>query len=180
MNDLFLDKLVSDFVLYIPKIPTVLTVVLGGGLVIKVFNKSVRKMLEIAKVDRTLIQFVTTFIAFACWVFLISLVFSVLGFTQISLAFSGSIALVIMGVASNAGNLVQDLLAGIFLIAEPDFKVGQQVRLNTITGKIVGLDIKKTKVIDDQGNIHVIPNKMFDANVFVIEQNQATKLEKGA
>ncbi len=167
-----LSEMFREIMNYIPKLPTLLLVVVIGVSLIRLVQRTTRRVLLFARLDKALVQFVTTFIAFAGWVFLISLMFSVLGFPQLSLAFSGSIALILMGVASNATHLIQDLLAGIFLIAEPDFTVGQRVRLNAIVGDIVGLDIKKTKVEDESGHIHVIPNKMFDSNVFVIEPRQ--------
>jgi len=165
-------EMIREFMTYLPKLPTLLLVVIIGVSLIRLVQRTTRRVLLFARLDKALVQFVTTFIAFAGWVFLISLIFSVLGFPQLSIAFSGSIALILLGIASNANHLIQDLLAGIFLIAEPDFTVGQRVRLNAIAGNIIGLDIKKTKVRDETGNIHVIPNKMFDANVFVIEPEQ--------
>lgn len=160
----------SDHVMqYVPKIPTVILVIALGVFLIRLLDNIIRRMLGVAKIEPTLISFVSTFVKFACWVFLIATVFSVLGFSQISLAFSGSIALVIMGVATNANSLVQDLLSGLFLLAEPDFKEGRTIRLNAVLGTIVGMDIKKTKIKDGDGNIHIVPNRMFDANIFVIQ-----------
>lgn len=172
MQDDLIQEISSHIMEYLPKIPTVIVVLVAGVLLIRLLQGMLRRMLEVARVEHTLISFVVTFVKFVCWVFLISLVFSILGFSQISLAFSGSVALVIMGVASNANSLVQDLLAGIFLLAEPEFKEGKTVRLNAVNGSIVGMDIKKTKVQDGEGNIHVIPNRMFDANIYVIENDE--------
>lgn len=168
----------GNFMEYVPKIPTVIMVVALGVLLIRILEGIVRRMLKVAKVDPTLISFVTTFVKFVCWVFLIATVFSILGFSQISLAFSGSIALVIMGVATNANSLVQDLLSGLFLLAEPDFKEGRAIRLNAVAGTIIGMDIKKTKVMDADGNIHIVPNRMFDANIFVIQDHSKEAKEK--
>ena len=168
MQDGVVSAITGQFMQYIPKLPTVIFVIAAGVLLIRLLQGILQRMLKVAKVDQTLITFVTTFVKFACWVFLIATVFSILGFSQISLAFSGSIALVIMGVATNANSLVQDLLSGLFLLAEPDFKEGRSIRLNAVNGTIIGMDIKKTKILDAEGNIHIVPNRMFDANIFVI------------
>lgn len=178
LQDDLVKETLSHIMEYLPKIPTVIIVLAIGVALIRLLQRVIGRMLEVAKVEHTLISFVITFVKFVCWVFLISFVFSILGFSQISLAFSGSVALVIMGVASNANSLVQDLLAGIFLLAEPEFKEGKMVRLNAVNGSIVGMDIKKTKIQDDQGNIHVVPNRMFDANIYVIESEEVHAAEK--
>ena len=73
-----------------------------------------------------------------------------------------------MGIASNANSLIQDLLAGIFLIADTDFKVGAEVKINNVQGTVVGLDIKKTKIKDENGHIFVVSNKVFDGNIYEI------------
>ncbi len=164
-----LSEMYSDVLQYFSKLPSLIVVLIIGVTLIRFAQHSIGRLLQLARLDRALIQFVSTFLAFAGWVFLISLIFSILGFPQLSLAFSGSIALVLLGVATNATNLIQDLLAGIFLIAEPDFTVGRKIRVLSVVGTIVGLDIKKTKVADESGHVHFVPNKVFDANVFVIE-----------
>jgi len=164
-----LREMYSDVLQYFSKLPSLIVVLIIGVTLIRFAQHSIGRLLQLARLDRALIQFVSTFLAFAGWVFLISLIFSILGFPQLSLAFSGSIALVLLGVATNATNLIQDLLAGIFLIAEPDFTVGRKIRVLSVVGTIVGLDIKKTKVADESGHVHFVPNKVFDANVFVIE-----------
>lgn len=169
MTNGMLQEMSSHLMGYVPKIPTVILVIAIGVLLIRFLDRVMRRMLGLAKIEATLISFVTTFIKFAGWVFLIATVFSILGFSQISLAFSGSIALVIMGVATNANSLVQDLLSGLFLLAEPDFKEGRAIHLNAVKGTILSMDIKKTKILDDAGNIHIVPNRMFDANIFVIK-----------
>ncbi|NMA61348.1 MAG: mechanosensitive ion channel family protein [Firmicutes bacterium] len=178
MQGEFVREFFDHIMQYVPKIPTVILVIAVGVLLIRFLDSIIQRMLGVARIEPTLISFVSTFVKFVCWVFLIATVFSVLGFSQISLAFSGSIALVIMGVATNANSLVQDLLSGLFLLAEPDFKEGSVIRLNAVLGTIVGMDIKKTKIMDGDGNIHIVPNRMFDANIFVIQCPDEVELEE--
>lgn len=171
MGNGFILEIYNDLMLYLPKLPAVLIVLGAGTLVIRFLKAATSRIMRRMRLDETLISFVNAFLMFALWVFLISLVFSVLGFPQISVAFSGSIALILVGVASNANSMIQDLLAGIFLIADPDFKVGAVVKVNNVTGTVIGLDIKKTKVRDSEGNVHVVSNKVFDTTVYTIEKH---------
>lgn len=161
---------VQDVVGFVLKMPSLLATVVVGFLVIQIIQRTVRRVMTITNLDPILISFVNAFIGFSCWVFVISVVFAILGFPHISVAFSGSIALVIIGLTSSANLLVQDILAGVFLIAEPEFTVGRTVRVNNITGIITGLDIKKTKIRDAAGDIHVVANKTFDTSVYIIEK----------
>lgn len=128
------------------------------------------------RLEAGVIGFVQAFITFACWVLLISVVFAVLGLPQISVAFSGSIALILVGVASNANSMIQDLLAGIFLIADPDFKVGAEVKVSSVEGTVVNLDIKKTKIMDADGKIHVVSNRTLTHQSILLMERCATTL----
>ena len=86
----------SDIAAYLPKLPSIIIVLGLGVFVIRFLQKAVVRLLRRLRLDDTLISFVNAFLTFACWVFLISIVFSILGFPQISVAFSGSIALILL------------------------------------------------------------------------------------
>jgi len=161
-------EIIDNIMVYIPKIPMVVFTLALGILLIRFIKKATIRIMNRMRLDTTIISFTTAFITFTLWVFLISLLFSILGFPQISVAFSGSIALILVGIASNANSLIQDLLAGIFLIADTDFKVGAEVKINNVQGTVVGLDIKKTKIKDENGHIFVVSNKVFDGNIYEI------------
>lgn len=166
-------EIYNNIMEYLPKVPSAIIVLAFGSLLIKMLKKIADRVMHRLRLEEDIIGYIQAFLTFACWVFLISVIFAIMGFPQISVAFSGSIALILVGVASNANSMIQDLLAGIFLIADPDFKVGAQVSVNNISGTVVSLDIKKTKIRDAEGNIYVVSNKVFDGNVYVVRNNHA-------
>ncbi len=171
MDKGLLDEIYANVMVYLPKLPSAIIILGVGSLAINLVNRIVVRLMKRFRLDDTLIGFVKGFVTFTCWVFLASIIFAVMGLPQVSVAFSGSIALVLVGIATNANSMIQDLLAGIFLIADHDFKVGAQVKINNISGKVSSLDIKKTKIQDEEGNIHVISNKTFDSAVYIIYPN---------
>ena len=60
-----------------------------------------------------------------------------------SLAFSGSLALIAMGLANSASSIVGDLFSGVTLIADDDFEIGQRVTAAGITGTLEAIDMRK-------------------------------------
>ena len=175
LDNELINEIYTNIMTYLPKLPSALIILGLGSILIDFLNRMVTRIMKKFHLDEALIGFVKGFITFACWVFLVAIIFAVMGLPQISVAFSGSIALILVGVASNANSMIQDLLAGIFLIADHDFTVGAKVKVNNISGTVTSLDIKKTKIRDDDGNLHVVSNKTFDSSVYVIypesEQN---------
>ena len=143
-NDI-LTQISEKIMLYLPKLPVALIVLGIGNYLIWLLKRFAGRIMRRFQLEAGIIGFVQAFLTFACWVFLISIVFAVLGLPHISVAFSGSIALILVGIASNANSMIQDILAGIFLIADPDFKVGAHVKVNNIDGTVVNLDIKRQK-----------------------------------
>lgn len=73
----------------------------------------------------------------------------------------------ILGLAISFGsqNLVRDVIAGIFIILEKQFTVGDQVQISGIKGKIQKMSLRLTVIKDQAGTTHSIPN----GNISVVQ-----------
>ncbi|NLU42375.1 MAG: mechanosensitive ion channel, partial [Firmicutes bacterium] len=81
-----------------------------------------------------------------------------------------------LGLASSANNVVSDLYGGISLIAESSIRVGRRIRAAGVEGRIIDMNIRKLRLIDDEGNIHIIPNKAVDGStIVVIAENEESQ-----
>ena len=93
------------------------------------------------------------------WVVGIASVFLILGAwgadTTMMLASAGVLTLII-GLGSQA--LVADILAGIFIVFEGDFQVGDIVILDGWRGEVKCIGIRTTKLIDAGGNVKIVNN----------------------
>ncbi len=93
------------------------------------------------------------------WIIAIASVFFVLwawgADTTMMLASAGVLTLII-GLGSQA--LVQDILAGIFIVFEGDFQVGDIVIVDGWRGTVKAIGIRTTKLVDAGGNIKIINN----------------------
>jgi len=93
------------------------------------------------------------------WVIAIASVFLVLwawgANTTMMLASAGVLTLII-GLGSQA--LVADILAGIFIVFEGDFQVGDIVIIDGWRGTVKAIGIRTTKLVDAGGNIKIVNN----------------------
>ncbi len=66
----------------------------------------------------------------------------------------------IIGIAIAFGSqtLVKDLLTGIFIVAENQYRVGDVVEINTSEGRVERVGTRSTILRDTEGNVHYIPN----------------------
>ena len=114
--------------------------------------------------------------SFLKWVIAIAAVFFVLhawgANTTMMLASAGVVTLII-GLGSQA--LVADILAGIFIVFEGDFQVGDIVIIDGWRGEIKEIGIRTTKLIDAGGNIKIINNSEIKT---IINQTQELSIAK--
>jgi small-conductance mechanosensitive channel len=75
------------------------------------------------------------------------------------LAGSGLIGLAI-GMGSTA--LIRDYLSGLFILLEDQFRVGEEIGVAGIRGKVKNLNLRRTVLEDEKGTIYYIPNGQID------------------
>lgn len=57
-----------------------------------------------------------------------------------------------------AQSLIKDFIAGIFVVLENQYRVGDVVRLNDVSGTVKKISTRITVLRDIDGNVHYIPN----------------------
>jgi len=66
----------------------------------------------------------------------------------------------VIGIAIGFGaqSLVKDLVAGVFIIIENHFRVGDVVRIADVAGVVESMNLRRTVLRDLDGIVHVVPN----------------------
>lgn len=62
------------------------------------------------------------------------------------------------GLGFGAQNLVRDLIAGIVILSEDQYSVGDRVTLVATTGTVQDVQLRVTVLRDDDGVVHYVPN----------------------
>ena len=116
------------------------------------------------------------FVNFLKWVVVIAAIFFVLSAwglrAEFSAAGAGIVALVI-GLGSQS--LVADILAGIFIVFEGDYQVGDIVILDGWRGEIQSIGVRTTKLIDAGFNVKIVNNSEIKT---IINQSKEVSLAK--
>jgi small-conductance mechanosensitive channel len=76
---------------------------------------------------------------------------------NITAALAG-LGIVAIAVGFGAQSLIKDLLAGIFILLEDQYRVGDVVRVADITGMVEQIGLRRTVLRDLDGIVHSIPN----------------------
>ncbi len=150
------------------RLPGAIVTFLICYIVIRILLYLVSGALQAARVNRAMAGIIRSGVAVVLWVGAVALVFQSLGLNQIAIALSGSVAVVTIGLASGANKLVSDMVAGLFLARNRDFKIGQRIKLEEVEGTIHSLDSRKVRVVGENGTLYIIPNTKFDELIWHI------------
>lgn len=64
-----------------------------------------------------------------------------------------------IAVGLGAQSFVSDVVNGFFILLEQQFDVGDEVDLNNIHGKVVGIGMRTTRLLSGDGTVNFIPNR---------------------
>lgn len=124
--------------------------VLAGGLRAQVDDDRLHRREQ--TVESFLTKGANTFIAFATGM----VVLTEIGVNVTPLIASAGIVGVAVGLG--AQTLVRDAIAGVFLLIENQYDLGDRVRLNGVEGEVIEVSLRRTTIRDDEGGVHTIPN----------------------
>ena len=112
---------------------------------------------DIEKRENTLTQLIRSFWRITIIAYIAAMVASKLFYCDLSPLFASA---GIIGVALGFGaqSLVKDFLAGIFIIAENQYRVGDVVDVMGASGTVERVGTRSTVLRDADGNVHYLPN----------------------
>lgn len=149
----------------IPKLPGTLLNLLIGYIAIQVLIWMLSHLLKLTNLPK-LRGIILSLARMTLWVILIIFLANNLGFNKLAIAISSSVLVVMFFLNTGLAPLITDAISGIFLCTDPDFRVGSKVRMgkgeNAIEGYIKEVDMRKVRLLDENGNTHVLPNSVVD------------------
>ena len=84
-----------------------------------------------------------------------------------------------IAISLGAKELVSDILSGLFIIFEGEFRVGDIITVGTWSGTVVEIGVRTTKVMDGSQNIKVIRNSNVSDIVNMTKQSSYTWVDVG-
>ena len=169
-NTTFSDPVIDGLNWVIPRLPGVVLLLLVGILVIRVVVRLLRFILSVTVVHVALRGVLVSVIEIFMWLFLSVKLLEALGFQNIVVLLTGSIAALGLAMAAGGSTLVSDIIAGIFLARDVDFDVGDEVIAGETPtrGVVESMDARRTRIRDQDGVLHVIPNSVVERKEWVL------------
>jgi small-conductance mechanosensitive channel len=155
----------------LPRLPIALYDLLLGILIIRLLKRGIRLILKATRMQPGLRYVLTSIIETIMWILLTIALLNELGFSGVIFFFTGSIAAIGIAMAAGGSTLVSDIIAGVFLAQDHDFNVGDEIAVmndRPIIGVIERMDARRTRLRDERGLMHVIPNSIIERKEWVV------------
>lgn len=115
-----------------------------------------KKMMEKSNKAKTVITLLDGLIKYGSALALIFLILQAFGVNTAAIWESVGIITLIIGLG--AQSLIADIIAGVFIIFENEYSVGEIVSIDNFRGTVSEIGIRATKILDMAGNIKIINN----------------------
>lgn len=141
------DELVDQVVTALPRIVAGLIFLAVAVIAVKAVQAVLRWVLRrTAPGDSPVYrQFVMTVVSVFLW-FAVALSFlSVVGLGGLAASLGTATGFVALGVAYALSNMIEDVVAGVYLLRDPDFMPGDTVTVGDMTGEVRSIELRKTR-----------------------------------
>jgi small conductance mechanosensitive channel len=162
---------------YGPKIPELIVTIVIGILLVKLLLMILSRSLRVIRISRALSNVLISIISVILWVLLFSELARQAGMTNLAFTISGSIVVIGLALANGASTLTSDIISGIYLAKDQDFEIGYRVKIGDIEGIIRKVDMRKVRVRDDEGKLHIFPNNVVDKADWVVLAREPEEID---
>jgi len=159
------ERIVSEFV---ADIVTVLPTLLSGFVFLTlayIFIRLVRSVLGsvlgrlYADEQQLIVDLVVTVVSVFLWFGVGLTLFKIVGMDDVAASLGTATGFVALGVAFALKEMIADTVAGVYLLQDPDFNEGDLVTTASVTGTVTGIDLRKTRVRSEEGDLVVLANR---------------------
>lgn len=141
---------------HVPVLITSLIYIVIIYAVCKILRLIFAKRMEKSNRTKTIFALLDGFVKYACAIAIIIMVLRAFGVDTAALIASVGVLTLIVGLGAQP--LIADIIAGIFIIFENEYNVGEIVTINDFRGTVIEIGIRSTRLIDAAGNIKIINN----------------------
>lgn len=168
--DNLFDPITRNLNTVLHNLPSAIVTLLVGILVIRALSYIGSWLISFIRMPRGLKGIVISLMDALLTIFLIIVVLQALGLNNLAFIFSAMIAALGIALGTGSSTLINDIIAGITLARDRDFSVGDIVKAgeNQIQGEIVGMDMRRTRIQDEAGEVHSMPNSVIERKEYVL------------
>lgn len=154
------------------RVISIAIIVLCASVILRIIiKKTADKMLAQKKSGVALVELLGNLVKYLSYIVLIFLLLSALGVNTTELLAGLGILTLIIGLGVTS--LIEDIVAGIFIIAERLFDVGDVIVIDGFRGTVVSIGIRSTKIADIGNDVMTMRNSTIGSIVNLSDRQSA-------
>lgn len=155
-----IERFVADVLAAIPSLLTAALFLVLAYLAIRIVLAVVRAVLErvYPESQRLVVDLLVAVVGVFLWFGAALALLDILGMGEVAAGLGTATGFVGLGVTFALKDMIADTVAGVYLLRDPDFEEGDLVETASVTGRVVEIDLRKTRLRTDRGELAVLPN----------------------
>ena len=121
----------------------------------------------------TITQILASFLKWAIAILVVLVILNVWGVDTTTLVATAGVLTLVIGLG--AQSLIADIVAGVFIVFEDEYEVGDIIVLDGWRGTVVEVGIRTTRIQDAGGNIKIVNNSEIKAVINQTKENSVAK-----
>jgi len=152
-------------------------VLVAAVFVISVINRFIRKFLSTTVLPLDAQNILRRIVGYGLWFAVLMYVIAELKLAEIFMPLMGASVLLGLAVALAVKDALSDAVAGIFLLLDRHFNIGDEIETMNKRGEVIDVTLRKTRIKTGDGTIVVLPNGKIDSSGWVLHRDK-TELEE--
>lgn len=155
------DEFVADFVTALPQLLAGLVFLTLAFLVIRIVQWILRSVLDgiYPEDEELIVDLVVIVVRLLLWFAAGLALLNIVGMGQLAASLGTATGFIALGIALALKDMIADTVAGFYLLQDPDFNEGDTVETASVTGDIVSIGLRKTRIRQDDGDLVVVANR---------------------
>lgn len=132
-----------------------------AAVVIEVVLRLLRRILDgiYPEEEALIVDLWATVASLFLWFGAVLALLKIVGMGDVAASLGTATGFVGLGVAFALKEMIADTVAGVYLLSDRDFNDGDRITAADVTGTVVGIDLRKTRLRTDDGDLVVLANR---------------------
>jgi small-conductance mechanosensitive channel len=156
-----LAEFAGDVEAALPRVFTGIVFLLGVYAVITIIRTVLRRFLDrlYPGEEQLIADFALLAVTIGLWFAAALALLSVLGLEGLAASMGTATGFLALGIAYALSDMIADTVAGLYLLRDPDFNAGDRVTTADVTGEVLAIGLRKSRLEMDDGDVLVLANQ---------------------
>ena len=154
-------EFLRDIVAVVPRLLSGTVFLVLAYLLIRAVRAVLRSVLGrlYADEEQLIVDLGVTMASLLLWFGAALTLLKIVGMGDVAASLGTATGFIALGVAFALKEMLADTVAGVYLLQDADFNEGDRVTTASVTGTVTGIDLRKTRIRGDEGDLIVVANR---------------------